>query len=253
MLRRRLVRQIAAVVRKEFREYLRVQKISFGLTVGYSVFMQWFIVHSYAHAVKMAASLPESKAASMLADPEVFAAATAGTLMFIGPLVLPFFANSLLARSFMEERYKHVLAPMFSTGVNPGVVWLGKLIAAFTASYATMTLCVGLDLGLLTMYFGLSIALTPGLVLMALFVMPTACLGMVALIAYLNWAWQQATFVISFAMFLLMMGVFSFLSARPVLTIGPGFATILVVLSLLLVGACAFGVSLLSRQRIVNV
>lgn len=252
MLNQRLARQIAAVVRKEFREYLRVQKIFFVLTIGYSVFMQWFIVHNYTQAAKAAARLPESSTARAFADPAVLAAATAGTVMFVAPLVLPFFANALLTRSFMEERSRHVLAPMFSTGVNPVVVWVGKLISAFTTSYATVALCVVLNLGLLIVY-GVSVALTPGVVVMALLVMPTACLGVVALVAFLTWAWQQATLVISFATFLLMMGVFSYLSVRPVTSVGFRFAAILVAASLLLVAACAFGVSLLSRRRIVNV
>lgn len=227
---------VAALVRKEVRETLRSAWLYVATTVVYATFLQWFVVRNYR-------SLME-------ADPRTLGLATATSLVYVFPLVIPFFANVLLTRSLAEERVRQSLLPMLATGVSPGLVWVTKLLTAFGLGYVVALVCFVLDLLMVRSYFGIEVALTAPLALATLVVYPLATLGILAVMAFLFWTVRQANVVASVLPVLVTMGLWYYAGSHPATRLGWLLPLVAAGAAAALVVLCALAIGRMPRRHI---
>ena len=236
-----------AIVRKELREALRTTKIYLALIFIFSTYLQWFIVRNYA---SMAKNPSDSHLPASLTPEQILLLAPTFSLIFVAPIVIPFFSNTILSRSLIRERFAGSLITLLSTGVNPGLVWGAKVMAAFLFSYPVALACLSLDLLMIKFYFKLPIAWSPSLIVTVLIIAPFASLAIVAIMSFLFWTVRPAHFVASFLPVMVSLGLFAYASAHPVTEVLVRGVVLALVASAVLLGACGFAISKLSRRFI---
>lgn len=233
-----MMNQVFSLARKEMRESFRTVRLYVLLTLIYSTFLQWFIIRNY---VSMLAS-----------NPEALRMGASLSLMYVALMVIPFFANTMLTRSLVEERIKQSLMPLLATGINPGVVWLTKLLTASAVSYLVALVSVLVDILMIRFYFQLEVVLTVPILVSALFFSPLMALGLLAIMAFLFWTVRQANFVAAFLPVVISLGVWSYVSSRPATEAVLYLILLALVAPPLLVTICTLGISRLRRQHIVG-
>lgn len=108
--------QILALIKKELRETVRSSPLLILLSSGLAVALQFQILRRL-----------EREGAGILAGLGVNEAAAA-SLMFTGPVVIPFLAMSMMQRRFIREQLLGSLVPVLCTGVRIGDIWLAKVL-----------------------------------------------------------------------------------------------------------------------------
>lgn len=239
--------QLAAIILKELREALRTTRGYVVVTFIYSAFLQWFIIRSY---LSMQAAPGGNGAGGDAHAP--LSTAAGFSLIYVAPMVLPFFANAILSRSFIEERVRQALLPILCTGVRTSTVWIGKLLAAFAFSYVVVLICIVIDLVLMRAYFGIPVPASPAVWVTALVVTPIVSLGILAVMSLMFWTVRHANMVASFFPVVLSLGIWAYVSAHPTTGV---LAAVLVVAfagAAVMIGASAWVISRLSRQFVVG-
>jgi hypothetical protein len=242
-----MIIQAIAIIRKELREALRTTRIYLILIFIFSTYLQWFIVRNY---VGMAKDPSKSQLPESITPDQILLLAPTFSLIFVAPIVIPFFANTILSRSLIRERFAGSLITLFSTGVNPGLVWGSKVVAAFLYSYPVALGCIGLDLLMIKYYFNLPIAWSLTLVVTVLIIAPVASLAIIAIMSFLFWTVRPAHFIASFLPVIVSLGLFAYASAHPVTEVLVRGVLIVTMVSAGLLGACGFAISKLNRQFI---
>lgn len=236
-----------AIVRKELREALRTSKIYLALVFLFSTYLQWFIIRNYT---AMAKNPSGSRLPALFTPEQILLLAPTFSLIFVAPIVIPFFSNTILTRSLIRERFAGSLITLLSTGVNPGLVWGAKVMAAFLFSYPVALVCIGLDMLMIKFYFHLPIAWSPALLVTVLIIAPFASLAIVAIMSFLFWTVRPAHFIASFLPIIVSLGLFAYASSHPVTEVLVRGAIIVLVASTVLLGTCGFAISKLSRRFI---
>lgn len=233
-----MMNHVVTIARKELREAMRTTRLYVLLTLVYGTFLQWFIIRNYVAAIG--------------GNPEILRLAVSISLVYVPMMVIPFFANTVLTRSLVEEKIKQSLMPLLATGVSPGLVWLTKLLTAFGLGYLVSLLCTVTDLLMIRYYFHLGVVFSARVLAAALFFSPLATLGLLAIMAFLFWTVKQANVVAAFVPVVATLGIWGYVSDRPTTGFGSGLIALVVVVPILVLVICALGISRVRRQHIVG-
>lgn len=242
--------QASAIIKKELLEASRTGWSYVLATLALSTYIQWFTVRNYlAMARKVADGTQQG--IGLTAD-QLMALAPTLSLVFVAPIVVPFVSNGILSRSLIRERLLGTLLPLLATGVDSGLVWTSKVLAAFFFSYAVALAAVGINLAMVSGYFHLTIAWSPALIVTVLLLAPVVSLAIVAVMSFLFWTVKAARFIAATLPVVTSMALFGYVSMNPpgeILLKGVLLAT---VGALVLLWACALGISRLNRRFVVG-
>lgn len=232
--------QILALIKKELRETVRSSPLPILLSPGLAVAMQFFMLRRL-----------EREGAGILAGLGVKEAAAA-SLMFTGPVVIPFLAMSMMQRRFIREQLLGSLVPVLCTGVRIGDIWLAKVLSSFLVGYGAALVALAANTVLIKLYLGEAVVWSGALLAVVLVVSPMGCLMVVGVMGLLVFAIRTTAFA-GFLPWLILMGVQVFwhkLVTRPVLLSGVYLAVVGAVVTLALVYQ---GVNRLSKQYFLKV
>lgn len=243
----RLVRtQITAIVWKELLEISRSTWRSSFVFVVSTVFVQWFIVGQYVN--KLNRQHLEALGTGM--RPLEMAATL--SLMFTIPMAITLYTSGVLVRTFTKERLLGLLLPMLSTGVNPGVLWAGKVLAVFLGGCAVGAVCLVLNIVLITQYFQIATNFTVPVAVAVFVLAPMASLCIVAVLAFVLWVFRSAHWIAAILPTTVAVGLFSFAAARPVSDVVLSSVVMMTGCALLVIVGLALIISQVSRQFLVG-
>ncbi|GIW56041.1 MAG: hypothetical protein WHU94_13890 [Thermogemmata sp.] len=232
--------QILALIKKELRETVRSSPLPILLSPGLAVAMQFLMLRRL-----------EREGAGILAGLGVNEAAAA-SLMFTGPVVIPFLAMSMMQRRFIREQLLGSLVPVLCTGVRIGDIWLAKVLSSFLVGYGAALVALAANTVLIKLYLEEAVVWSGALLAVVLVVSPMGCLMVVGVMGLLVFAIRTTAFA-GFLPLLILMGLQVFwhkLVTRPVLLSGVYLAVVGAVVTLALVYQ---GVNRLSKQYFLKV
>lgn len=241
-----ILNQILAIVRKELQETRRTSTKYAAMALVFSTYLQWFIVRNYV-------SMAKSGKPTAFSPSDILAMAPTFSLIFVAPMVIPFFANALLSRSFIREQLLGSLMPILATGVDAGLLWASKVVAAFIASYVVAVAALLADIVLITFYFHLTITWSLQTVVVVLVMSPLCSLAILAIMSFLYWTVKAANLVSSILPIVVSMGLFAYASAHPVTQLVFGSVLLVAMGSILVIFLLSLAVNKLSRQFIVGI
>jgi ABC-type transport system involved in multi-copper enzyme maturation permease subunit len=247
MTRRTLVQAIA-IIRKELREQKRSGWLFILGVVGFASYAQWLAMRSY---IGMSKNLAEQEAGG-LGPAQILALAPSLSLVFVGPMVIPFLGNGFLSRSLLRERLLGTLIPILATGVDPGVVWAAKVLAAFLGCYLVTLACIVIDLFIIAFQFHLPVTLSPATVVTVFFIAPLAGLAVLAIMSFLFWTVRGANYVAATLPVIVSTALFGYVTTHAVTELPLRAAAYTGVGAVVVITVCAMGINRLSRQFVVG-
>lgn len=224
--------QFVAIVRKELLEASRSGLWPIALALGLSVAQQ-IIVHGRVNRGEDASNVAQVLALGLLA-----------------PLVIPIIGNRLVARGLLRERLTGVMVPLLTTPAPPALLWAGKVVAAFLASYAVFAGCWLLTLLGRALMLGDS-TLSVAALCVAWALGPAMALGVLTVAATLYWVFRLSERPVSWLVLVAVMGTWR--AGRLALVDAKSLAIASVAVTggvLLVIGACTVLVVSMSREKL---
>ncbi len=217
---------------------LRSAKIYVIFTVIFSVFMQSAI----ARSIVLDPEVPELLTGMLLGY----------SLLYLSLICIPFLGNALLSRILFEERMENAVHVILATGVDPRVIWLGKVLMVYAICYFAFLLSVLSYYLISLLYFRYKLTLTGEIGSLAFIIMPLLSLGVMSILAYLYWALKSPqifglVFPLAFVLGAWNLGMNWAQEIPPAVVALGAFA-----LSLVLLLASIYAVKHLSKERITN-
>lgn len=245
----RLKSQIYSIVKKETIEFFRTSLLTTAIFILFSTFLQWFTIRNY---VLMAEKLGKLGMGAQESTKAILNIGVSNSLIFVFPMIIPFFANMVLGKSLINEKSSGSLMTILGTGINPGIVWGAKVFVSFIIGYVCGIGCIIADILLIVFYFNLSISWTVTLVFIVFLIAPITALAIIAIFAFLYWTIKSAVFVASIIPTLVAFGLWSYVSGHPMTEMLIQGVIIVLLLSLAILFLFGFIISRLSRQFIVG-
>jgi ABC-type transport system involved in multi-copper enzyme maturation permease subunit len=174
-----------------------------------------------------------------------------GLMGYIPLIVIPFLSSTVLHQIILEERNKQTLLPILCTGVNPRLIWWGKIGVTFSLSYAVNLLCQIAFLILAWVYTGYLMPLSPALAFGFLIVTPAIAGTIVAILSLMFWYYKKPGLVVMLFPMLIFMGSWMLAARDPLTTVFPPVKALAI---LALVSAvfilCGFTIGQVSKERV---
>lgn len=174
--------QILTLMKKELRETVRSSPLPILLSVGLAVSMQFIMLRRL-----------EREGTGVLAGLGVNEAAAA-SLMFAGPVVIPFLALSMMQRRFIREQLLGSLVSVLCTGVRIGDIWLAKVLSSFLVGYGAAMVALAANAVLIKLHLGEAVVWSGALLAVVLVVSPIGCLTAVGLMGALVFTIRTTAF-----------------------------------------------------------
>lgn len=230
--------QMAAIIRKELIEIWRTARVLLLLGPALGLAQQSLIARTYRRA---AATQGSSIAAEDL---------VAQSLVMLAAVIIPLTGQMIMSRSFLRERANRSLLHVFTTGVNPGLLWVSKVLATFLACYAVVIVSFVLSLAMLH-WQGIPIALSWALLALGLVAAPLGAVGVLAIVSFLYWTVRFAAAAAGVLVLVLVMTL-SRLAARALVDSSILFsvAYVAAMASMVILAVLGTFISQLSRRRL---
>jgi hypothetical protein len=174
--------QLLALIKKDLREAVRSSPLAILVSPGLAVAVQFLMLRQL-----------ERSGGGMLAGVGVNEVAAA-SLMFAGPVVIPFLALSMIQRRFIREQLLGSLVPVLCTGVRIGDIWLAKVLSTFLVGYGAGLVALVANAVLIKLYLGEAVAWSGALLAVVLVVSPMVCLAVVGVMGLLVFAIRTTVF-----------------------------------------------------------
>ena len=168
------MKKYKAVIWKEIKECLRVAKVYIFLTAVFAILLQIFSVKSIAGDVRLASS-----------DQGLL---ISFSLIFLPLLCIPFLGNIILTRTLYEERKENATQVLLATGIDPKILWFGKMTVVFIFSYSGFLLSALLYYLVYLIIFDFPIAINAEIFLTGFIVAPFFSFGFLSILGFLFWA-----------------------------------------------------------------
>jgi len=232
---------------KEFKEVKRSVLSSFLYSIFYAVFIEWFILQNYIKAYAKLAN------AGTLDIPELLGQAALSTLMFAGPIMITFFGNIIMTRSFIRERSSGALIPLLGTGIKQRAVWLAKLTTAFCISYIALIIALLINVLMIIFHFKIPIRVSFYALVSTLLITPVASLAVLSILSVLYWSLKSPQFIAATVPTLFSISIWTYLVAKPRTVVDISVLVIVISISAITIFMCAIIINRLNRKRLMAI
>jgi len=120
------------------------------------------------------------------------------SVLYLAPIVVPFYGNSILNRSLQRERIDKSLLILMTTGIEMGSVWMVKVFTAFLISCLINLLCIILDIIMIIMYFKIPFEFSIYNIVGGLILSPLFALSLFLILAFFFWYLRNTLVVTTF-------------------------------------------------------
>lgn len=195
------MRELQAIIRKELTEIRRLGIWSPVASVGPALSSQLFMVYM---AVQQSPPGPDMPRSLFLRQVVTY------SMALLPAMTIMNFCNIHLGRTLTIERTKGSMAEMLSTGVAPGIIWSGKILASFAAAYVYSLAGVVLSAAISTLAFDVAVVWTTSAWSTILILTPMWTLILSAWISFCQFIGNKAMGMLaSFTPAVLFLGVFT--------------------------------------------
>ncbi|RRJ64099.1 hypothetical protein EHV15_15045 [Paenibacillus oralis] len=217
---------------KELREELRSSKLNLILILLLALYQQFFSLQNYASTFKDHTELLLSTATY--------------SILYLAPIIIPFYGNTVMARSLQRERMNKSLLILMTTGLKPSLIWQIKTLAAFIISYVIYMICTVCDIVMIVYIMGLPFELNAANVLGALILSPLFAGSMLIVLSFIYWFFRNTLFITTAFTMLMTFGIWGISMQTPLTSFNPFIlGGLSIVLPFLLLWLCS---QLIKRQ-----
>jgi len=173
-------------------------------------------------------------------------------LMYVPVMFMPFLANSLLIRTFIQERASGALMSILATGINPGILWAMKTTAIFICCYIISLAVLEIDVLVMIFLFKLPIVFSITNVFLITVISPLAALAIIAVVSFLYWTVRFGYMFSGLFPLIVIVVLYGFAITQPsAIELIRGAMTVTLV-SGVIVFVCGYIISKTSRARLLG-
>jgi hypothetical protein len=234
-----------AIMKKEILAAIRASKLQVVISVGFPLVAQWAIMQHMAKAAGTGAEQNEQMSGMINMGPTIL-------LLYVAPMLIPFLANSLLTKSFTQEKASGALMPIVATGINVGFLWAAKMLAIFVYCYVISLFILELDVLLLTLYFKLTLTFSFTTAVLVLVISPVVATAITAIMSFMFWTVKFGNILGTFLPMIVTMGLVVFANTRPTTMVMLKGITVVMLAAGAIVFFCGYIISKMSKSRILG-
>lgn len=234
-------RLLWAIMRKEVLLALREGKLQILASIVLPTIMQWALLGKSISE----STISHNQGVITNQGPTI-------TLMYVPLLLVPFLANSLLLKSFVQEKFSGALMCILATGINVGVLWGIITASIFLYCFFISIIILEVDILMMVFVFKVPVILNVTTVVLTMVVAPIVALTMTAILSFTYWIMRFNAFVATFLPLISAMAIYYYGLSNPTNAVLFKGVIAAFILAGLVLFVCGYTITKLSRSYILR-